>query len=164
MGSGRARGAVLRLDRLLVAAHRRRCPPPALDAPQGDIQLVCGERRARRAPAGQGADAPGWPRRLRGAARRQDRDLQLPPELQQPIDESPAAAAFLAEATASYRKAAVSWVLSAKRAATREQRARQLADDSAAGRLIPPQRYGETPKWVERAAAAAQAAGSDPPR
>ncbi len=82
----------------------------------------------------------------------------LPPELQRHLDAAPAAQAFLAAATASYRKQAVAWVLSAKREATREQRARQLADDSAAGRLIPPQRYGDVPKWVERAAAAAAAA------
>lgn len=82
----------------------------------------------------------------------------LPPELQAHVDASPAAQAFLAEATASYRRSAVAWVLSAKRDATRVERAKQLADDSAAGRLIPPQRYGETPKWVERAAAAAAAA------
>lgn len=82
----------------------------------------------------------------------------LPPALQQHVDASPAAQAFLAEATASYRRTAIGWVLGAKREATREQRARQLADDSAAGRLIPPQRYGDTPRWVERAAAAAGAA------
>ncbi|SDS00550.1 YdeI/OmpD-associated family protein [Agrococcus carbonis] len=82
----------------------------------------------------------------------------LPEELQRHVDASPAARAFLAEATESYRRAAIAWVLGAKREATREQRARQLADDSAAGRLIPPQRYGETPRWVERAAAAAAAA------
>ena len=82
----------------------------------------------------------------------------LPPDLQRHLDASTAAQAFLDEATASYRRTAVAWVLSAKREATREQRARQLADDSAAGRLIPPQRYGETPKWVARAAAAAAAA------
>lgn len=82
----------------------------------------------------------------------------LPADLQQHVAASLPAQAFLAEATASYRKAAVAWVLSAKREATREQRARQLADDCAAGRLIPPQRYGETPKWVERGAAAARAA------
>ncbi|SFS08997.1 Uncharacterized conserved protein YdeI, YjbR/CyaY-like superfamily, DUF1801 family [Agrococcus baldri] len=79
----------------------------------------------------------------------------LPPELQRHVEASPSAQAFLAEATASYRRAAISWVLGAKRETTREQRAKQLADDSAAGRLIPPQRYGETPKWVERAAVAA---------
>lgn len=95
-------------------------------------------------------------------ARREDRTAvysyetpedALPPELQAHLDASPAARAFLDEATATYRRGAIAWVLSAKRDATRQQRAQQLADDSAAGRLIPPQRYGETPKWVERAAA-----------
>lgn len=81
----------------------------------------------------------------------------LPPELQAHLDASPAARAFLADATASYRRGAIAWVLGAKRAATRQERARQLAADSAAGRLIPPQRYGDPPKWVERAAAAARA-------
>lgn len=87
---------------------------------------------------------------------------ELPPELQAHVDASPAAMAFLAEATATYRRGAIAWVLSAKRDETRVQRAKQLADDSAAGRLIPPQRYGETPKWVERAAAAAAAAAAPP--
>jgi hypothetical protein len=35
-----------------------------------------------------------------------------------------------------------------------------LIDDSAAGRLVAPQRYGETPKWAERAAEAARNAKS----
>jgi uncharacterized protein YdeI (YjbR/CyaY-like superfamily) len=82
----------------------------------------------------------------------------LPPELQVHLDGSPAALAFLAASTPSYRRTAIGWVLGAKRAATREERAKQLALDSAAGRLIPPQRYGDIPKWVERAAAAAAAA------
>lgn len=34
-------------------------------------------------------------------------------------------------------------------------------DDCAAGRLVPPMRYGETPKWAERAAEAARAAASE---
>ncbi|WP_306233288.1 YdeI/OmpD-associated family protein [Agrococcus beijingensis] len=82
----------------------------------------------------------------------------LPSELAGPLEASAAAQAFLAEAPAGYRKAAIAWVLGAKREATRQQRAQQLADDSAAGRLIPPQRYGETPRWVERGSAAAAAA------
>ena len=49
-------------------------------------------------------------------------------------------------------------MLSAKQEATRERRLVQLIEDSAAGRLVPFQRYGETPKWVERAAAAARQA------
>lgn len=35
----------------------------------------------------------------------------------------------------------------------------QLVADSAAGRLIPSQRPGQTPRWVERAADAARRAG-----
>jgi uncharacterized protein YdeI (YjbR/CyaY-like superfamily) len=88
-------------------------------------------------------------------------ELPLPQELAGPLDSSPAARAFLAAAPAGYRRAAFAWVLGAKREATRLQRAQQLADDSAAGRLIPPQRYGDTPKWVQRAAAAADAARAD---
>jgi hypothetical protein len=50
--------------------------------------------------------------------------------------------------------------VSAKQEATRERRLTQLVDDSAAGRLVAPQRFGETPKWVARAAEAARAAAS----
>ena len=49
--------------------------------------------------------------------------------------------------------------MTAKQEATRDKRMAQLVDDSAAGRLIPSQRYGEAPRWVERAAAAAAASG-----
>lgn len=70
----------------------------------------------------------------------------------------PAAAAFWAGATDSYRRVAENWVVSAKRAATRESRLAQLVEDCAGGQLIKPQRYGEAPRWVERAAAAAAAA------
>jgi len=66
-----------------------------------------------------------------------------------------AATAFWTEATPSYQRTCVSWVMSAKQEATRERRMRTLIDDHAHGRLIPPQRYGELPKWVARAAAAA---------
>lgn len=72
----------------------------------------------------------------------------------------PAAAAFWEIATASYRRVAENWVVSAKREETRERRLAQLIEHSAAGELIPSQRYGEPPRWLERAAhAAAQASG-----
>lgn len=67
----------------------------------------------------------------------------------------PAAAAFWEIATPSYRKNAENWVASAKREETRESRLQQLIEDCASGQLIKPQRYGDLPKWVERAAAAA---------
>lgn len=75
------------------------------------------------------------------------------------LESDPRAAAFWAEATASYRRIAIHWVMTAKQEATRDKRMDQLLADSAAGRLIPNQRYGETPRWVERAAAAAASAG-----
>lgn len=83
---------------------------------------------------------------------------ELPPEYAAQLADDPAAAAFWAQATASYQRVAMTWVLSARQQATRDRRMAQLVEDCAAGRLIPPQRYGEVPKWVARAAEAAEAA------
>jgi uncharacterized protein YdeI (YjbR/CyaY-like superfamily) len=91
-------------------------------------------------------------------------EQELPPEYASRLAADPAASAFWAAATPTYRRQVTHWVLSAKQEATRERRLAQLVDDSAAGRMVPPQRYGETPRWVERAAEAARAAtASDDP-
>ena len=55
-------------------------------------------------------------------------------------------------------RSSLSTVTTAKQEATRDKRLAQLLEDSAAGRLIPSQRYGNEPRWVERAAEAARAA------
>jgi len=86
-------------------------------------------------------------------------ELVLPSAYAAELEANPAAAAFWAEATPSYRKVCISWVTSAKQPATNDARMTQLIEDSAAGRLIPSQRYGKTPAWVARAAAAAATAG-----
>lgn len=70
----------------------------------------------------------------------------------------PRAAAFWEESTPSYRRIAENWMASAKRETTRESRLAQLVEDCAEGRLIGSQRYGDPPRWLERAAAAARAA------
>jgi uncharacterized protein YdeI (YjbR/CyaY-like superfamily) len=80
---------------------------------------------------------------------------ELPPEAAARLRADAAASAFWQAATPTYRRVVTHWVLSAKQEATRERRLTQVIDDSAAGRLVSFQRYGETPKWVERAAAAA---------
>lgn len=85
----------------------------------------------------------------------------LPPEFTAMLEADAAASAFWEVATPSYRKLVVHWVVSAKQAATRERRMSQLVEHSAAGQLVPPQRYGDVPKWVERAAAAARAASGE---
>lgn len=70
-----------------------------------------------------------------------------------------AATAFWEAATPGYRKVVTHWVTSAKREDTREQRLETLVVCCREGVLVPPQRYGELPRWVESAAAAARAAG-----
>jgi uncharacterized protein YdeI (YjbR/CyaY-like superfamily) len=85
-------------------------------------------------------------------------ELGLPDDYDVRLRQNPAAAAFWDAATASYRKGCIAWLLSGKQEATRERRLAQLLDDCAHGRLIPPQRYGDTPAWVARAAASAEAA------
>jgi uncharacterized protein YdeI (YjbR/CyaY-like superfamily) len=87
-------------------------------------------------------------------------DQGLPPEAAARLAANPAASAFWEAATATYRRQVTHWALTAKQEATRERRLAQLIDDSAAGRLVPMQRYGELPKWAERAADAARAAAS----
>ena len=84
--------------------------------------------------------------------------LELPEAYAAQLAANPAASAFWAETTATYRKICINWVRTAKQQATNDKRMAQLIEDSAAGRMIPSQRYGEIPKWVERAAAAARAA------
>lgn len=82
-------------------------------------------------------------------------DHELPPAFAEKLAADAAASAFWNAATPTYRRQVTHWVLSAKQEATRERRLAQLIEESGAGRLVPFQRYGETPKWVERAAAAA---------
>ncbi|WP_240423631.1 YdeI/OmpD-associated family protein [Microbacterium halotolerans] len=89
-------------------------------------------------------------------------EAELSPALQQSVDASAATVAFLAEATPGYRKAVRHWIMSAQQEATRERRAHQLVADCEAGRLVPPQRPGKTPAWLERAAAAAREARDMP--
>jgi len=88
----------------------------------------------------------------------ENRERELPPAYAEQLAASPAATAFWAVATPSYRKLATNWVLTAKQEKTRDARMAQLVDDCASGRMIPSQRYGIEPKWVQRAAAAAEEA------
>ena len=79
----------------------------------------------------------------------------LPDSYAEALAASPAATAFWEASSATYRKVCAVWVTSAKQDATRARRMTQLIECCADGVLVPNQRYGETPKWVERAAAAA---------
>ncbi|MDO7868864.1 YdeI/OmpD-associated family protein [Nocardioides jiangxiensis] len=82
-------------------------------------------------------------------------DVALPPAYAEMMAADAKATAFWEVATPSYRKICIVWVTGAKQQATNDRRMAQLLEDHAAGRMIPSQRYGEQPKWVERAAEAA---------
>ena len=73
----------------------------------------------------------------------------LPQPFEQQLRAVPVAWADWQARSASYRRAATWWVVSAKRDETRSRRMRQLIEDCAAGRPIKPFRYGrvslETP-------------------
>ena len=83
--------------------------------------------------------------------------IELTPEFAKQLAANRKATAFWEASTPSYRTGCVHWVMSAKQEATKAKRMAQLIEDSAAGRLVPPQRYGEIPSWLARAAAAANA-------
>lgn len=82
-------------------------------------------------------------------------ELGLSPDHEALLRANAAASAFWDAATPSYRKTVAAWVASAKRQETRDRRAAQVVAESAAGRMVPPLRYGEVPGWVSRASEAA---------
>lgn len=141
-------------------AVRQRWTPRKAGSTWSTINIVSVERlkaENRMQPAGLAAFERRRPDRS-GIYAYENQGRDLPAEDAARLAADPRAAAFWAETTPSYRKVAVNWVLSAKQAATRERRLDQLIENSATGLLIPSQRYGESPKWVARAAEAARAA------
>ncbi len=85
-------------------------------------------------------------------------EVGLPDSYATRLAASPAATAFWGTSTGTYRKFCTVWVISAKQESTRDRRMTQLIESCAAGELVPNQRYGDVPSWVQRAAAAAAAA------
>lgn len=118
------------------------------------VERLVAEGRMR--PAGLAAYEKRTPERSGIYAYEADRPLS--DEQRARLLADPAAAAFWELATKTYRRIAENWVVSAKREETRESRLVQLIADCAAGVLIKPQRYGDEPKWVAKAAEAARQA------
>ena len=144
-------------------ARRQRWTPRKPSSTWSSVNIALVERltaEGRMRPAGIAAFERRREERS-GVYSHENRHQQFPPEAAARLAADAAASAFWQEATATYRRQVTHWVLSAKQEATRERRLVQLIDDSAAGRLVSFQRYGDTPKWVERAAAAARGAASD---
>jgi uncharacterized protein YdeI (YjbR/CyaY-like superfamily) len=68
----------------------------------------------------------------------QQRDAALDPERERRLRADAGAWAFFSAQPPWYRRAAVHWVMSAKRKPTRDRRLAQLIECSAAGRPVPP--------------------------
>jgi uncharacterized protein YdeI (YjbR/CyaY-like superfamily) len=147
-------------QRLDADSMRQRWTPRKRSSIWSRVNLELVERlreEGRMQPAGLAI----WEARRREAApytHERSGPLELPEAYAIQLANSPAAQAFWDTATTTYRRVCTNWVLSAKQESTRDRRMAQLVEDSAAGRLIPSQRYGDRPAWVARAATAAEAA------
>lgn len=134
-------------------ARRQRWTPrkPTSNWSAVNIELANGliaEGRMR--PAGLAAFERRRPDRERVYSYERDGEIAFPPEFEAGLRADSAAAAWFDAMPASYRRLVVDWVLSAKRAETRQSRMDQLVADSARGLLIKSQRYGQEPAWVAR--------------
>ncbi|CAN5217510.1 YdeI/OmpD-associated family protein [soil metagenome] len=148
-------------QRIDDASVRQRWTPRKPGSNWSNINIALIEKliaEGRMQPAGLAAYEKRSPERSGIYSYENRANLKLPPEFSARLAADRKASAFWEIATTSYRTGCIHWVLSAKQEATREKRMNQLIDDSAAGRLIPPQRYGDTPAWVARAAEAARSA------
>jgi uncharacterized protein YdeI (YjbR/CyaY-like superfamily) len=68
----------------------------------------------------------------------QRKSARLEPDQERRLRADERARAFFEAQTPSYRRAAIHWVMSAKKPETRERRLTQLIECSAAGRTVPP--------------------------
>jgi hypothetical protein len=154
LGAVGGRGAVLRLDRRRAPAHRRAqllhplhaaTPPQHLERGQYRTHARAARAAQRRvAPAGHEAFAA----RRTGRYSYERRPSRLPARYASLLRRDPAAQAFFARQTPSYRRAAIWWVVSAKRAETRAARALRLVALSRRQQLIP--------QFIRRPAAASR--------
>jgi uncharacterized protein YdeI (YjbR/CyaY-like superfamily) len=140
-------------------ARRQRWTPRKPNSHWSTVNIAHVERliaEGRMHPAGLAAYERRRPERTAQASF--ERSDELTADELAALAADPRAHAFWNEATPTYRRIVATWVRSAKREQTRIDRFATFLADSAAGRMIPPQRYGTPPVWLTRAAEAAAAA------
>lgn len=99
------------------------------------------EEQGLMTPAGRAA-FEAWTRE--GGYTYENGEVELAPPYAEQLAASPRAQAFFEAQRPSYRKLAKQWVMSAKQEKTRDRRMAELVADCEAGRLIRPQRYGNS--------------------
>ena len=98
------------------------------------------------APAGHRAFERRSETRSRVYSHEQETPPRLAPAFEKRLRANRAAWSFFAAQTPTYRRAAVHWVMSAKRPETQERRLARLIEDSASGRPVPPLTWGTAPE------------------
>ena len=93
-------------------------------------------------PAGRAAFERRSEDRSRVYSHEQAAEPRLDPEFEERLRAARDAWMFFSAQSRTYRRAAAHWVMSAKRAETRERRLARLIEDSAAGRAVPPLTWG----------------------
>ena len=134
-------------------SRRQRWTPRRPNSNWSKVNLALVDKliaEGRMTPAGLAAYESRRPEKQGIYSYEQDGEPAFPPELERRLRQNPTAAAWFEAATRAYRRIAIRWVLTAQREATRDSRMEALIDDSAHGRLIKPQRYGDEPAWVAR--------------
>ncbi len=140
-------------QRIDDVSRRQRWTPRKRTSSWSKINLALVDKliaEGRMTPAGLAAYERRLPDKQGIYSYEQDGEAVLPAQYERQLRDNPTAAAWFAAATPSYRRIAIQWVLTAKREATRDSRMAALIEDSAHGRLIKPQRYGDEPTWVAR--------------
>lgn len=146
-------------QRIDDASRRQRWTPRKPNSIWSEINIVHVERlRAEGLMTPAGLAAFERRRADRTGVYSHERRARLGEAQESAIAAVPAALAFWRAATPSYRRAVAGWVQSAKREETRQRRLQELVTDSAAGRLVKPQRYGDEPAWLRAARTAARKA------
>ncbi|MFC7431448.1 MULTISPECIES: YdeI family protein [unclassified Agrococcus] len=141
--------------------RRQRWTPRSSRSTWSAVNVAHVERllaEGRMHPAGIAAYERRSPERT-GTYSHEQESVALAPDEQAVLDASAPATAFLEAAASGYVRAAIHWVASAKRDETRARRVVQLVEACEAGELLQHLRPTSTPRWLERAAAAAAAAG-----
>ncbi len=101
-------------------------------------KVVALTRLGKMAPAGVRAFAARKPERTGVYSFERSEAATLTAAQEKALRANKKASAFFDAQAAWYRRAALHWVVSAKREETRERRLQQLIADSAAGRTVPP--------------------------
>lgn len=133
-------------------ATRQRWTPRRKGSTWSNVNVAHVERliaEGRMTPAGMAAYEARDPART-GTYAFENSGTTLTPEHAAQLAANTDAQRWWDAALPTCRRVAMHWVAQAKQQATRDRRMAQLIEDSAHGRLIPSQRYGEEPAWVAR--------------